>query len=301
MERDTGKIDIKVIKEMIEDNIEDLTDINDINKSIKINWTNFLVNTWDFYSYTENKFEVSSEMYLKFAKEDFKLNNTRGLINSLSNAKRAIDNQIESILYSLGYIEGDKNHINKEFIKKYYDEEEEIGITDNIKLLVILELCPSFLIPKIRNLRNQVEHDYIIPTRKSVKEAIEVAEMFINSSNNKIYNTNSSLAMGSKFIENVYENGSTYLNLNEEYIYIDHPSDNMLKNYIIITLHKTGTFNGTHSYCCNNEFPTYKIHANTILYSEMLRIFFVGCYSELAVLFQSKTPKSKVEFILQIA
>ncbi len=39
------------------------------------------------------------------------------------------------------------------------------GITEKIKFISILEFAPSFLISKIGNLRNKVEHKYILPMR----------------------------------------------------------------------------------------------------------------------------------------
>ena len=47
-----------------------------------------------------------------------------------------------------------------------------------------MEIAPSFLGSKIRLLRNKLEHEYAIPKKKEIKEAVEIAELFINATEN---------------------------------------------------------------------------------------------------------------------
>lgn len=54
------------------------------------------------YEDVELKFDVTPHEYLEFMEEDLKGEDKRNLINALSNAKRALDCQIESLLY--GYV-----------------------------------------------------------------------------------------------------------------------------------------------------------------------------------------------------
>lgn len=48
------------------------------------------------------QFEVTPTEYLAFAENDLESKDLRGLINALSNTKRALDCQIDSLLYTFG-------------------------------------------------------------------------------------------------------------------------------------------------------------------------------------------------------
>lgn len=48
-------------------------------------------------------FEVTPEEFLNFAKMDYKDNSKKGLVGAVTNAKRAIDCQIDWIINYLGY------------------------------------------------------------------------------------------------------------------------------------------------------------------------------------------------------
>ncbi len=51
-----------------------------------------------------------------------------------------------------------------------------------------MEIAPTFLISQIRKIRNKLEHEYILPTEEKAKEVIEIAELFINATQNKSFN-----------------------------------------------------------------------------------------------------------------
>ncbi len=108
-------------------------------------------------------FKLTPLDFLKFAKEDFKEKNTRNLVNALSNIKRAINCQIDQILFIFGFSKKRWNFPEKiEFIK-------DIGITS-----------PE-IIEKINHKRNLIEHEYVIPSDEDVSYAIGIAELFIES------------------------------------------------------------------------------------------------------------------------
>ena len=64
----------------------------DIIKKIRIDLTQGYVHT-DQWSAPYYDFEITPKDFLNYGKLDFKQNDKRGLINSLTNAKRAIDCQ----------------------------------------------------------------------------------------------------------------------------------------------------------------------------------------------------------------
>ncbi|WP_072743125.1 hypothetical protein [Sporanaerobacter acetigenes] len=70
---------------------------------LKIDWTNFFVEE-DCRCYDDElKFDISSKDFLIFAKGDYYCSTKQGLTNALSNAKRAIDCQVDWIISYLGY------------------------------------------------------------------------------------------------------------------------------------------------------------------------------------------------------
>jgi len=107
----------------------------------------------------------------------------RGLINALSNSKRAIDCQIDEVLTIFG-IEHDKLPNELEKFIKYFDFEDNLPF--KLKVIQGLNLAPGYIMSKVRTLRNRLEHYYKIPDKESGKEAIDVAELFIRSIEGKL-------------------------------------------------------------------------------------------------------------------
>lgn len=158
---------------------------------IKINWSNFYIcKDAGFYS-DDIKFDLTPEDFLMFAKEDYKNLDNRGLVGVLSNSKRAIDCQVDWIISYLGFEYLNFNELNYPNIKELINKFEE-GLNNKNKLsfklrfIQALEIAPTFLISKIRNLRNKLEHEYIVPKEDEAREAIEIAELFVNATQNII-------------------------------------------------------------------------------------------------------------------
>lgn len=114
-----------------------------------------------------NKFDINPEEFLEFAKKDIENNSKHGLVNSLSNSKRAIDCQIEKILSVLGLS-------NPGNFPKKADCLQRIGVA-----------TPK-IIRKIIRYRNSLEHDFSCPTKGQTEDAIDIAELFLESTNGKL-------------------------------------------------------------------------------------------------------------------
>ena len=136
-----------------------------------------------------SEYDLSAEDYLEFAKADFATSNDiRARINAVTNAKRAIDCQIDSILYTLKYnFKKEPVAIMQKMIKEFCDTESKSALKNNKKLAFIsaLNLSSMVLISETRALRHSVEHIYSIPKSRETKKAIEVAELFIGQTNNR--------------------------------------------------------------------------------------------------------------------
>lgn len=118
-----------------------------------------------------NELAVDSKVtpidYLEFARQDIDVNDSdRSRINAYSNAKRALHFQIDLLIDAFGI-----NSSNNLSFPRKLDLCEKSGIT-----------TPKIL-KKINLLRNKVEHDYLVPEKSEVEDAIDVVELFLNSTN----------------------------------------------------------------------------------------------------------------------
>jgi hypothetical protein len=156
-------------------------------KKTGIDWTNTYL-TWGGSFYFECKFDITPDDFLKFAKQDLQNKVERGIINAITNAKRAIDCQVDTLLSSIGYKPNTDLPQNvKDYIKKHSSYNEIVNITERIKLVSCLEAAPSKVISKIRGIRNLLEHEYSLPTIEQAYEAIELATLFIGTINNVLH------------------------------------------------------------------------------------------------------------------
>lgn len=111
-------------------------------------------------------FEISAKEFLTFAKSDLKDNDEKGLINAISNAKRAISNRMDEML---------KLSCLQKFSSKNIP-------TKMVKLNAIGIFVPGLLQRKISSMRNLLEHEYIKPKNsQEVEDVIEIAELFLTS------------------------------------------------------------------------------------------------------------------------
>jgi hypothetical protein len=138
----------------------------------------------DLVNFEYFDFEITPKEYLKFAKQDLKDNSDRALVNALSNAKRSIDCLIESTLQGLS-INIEKNGLINNFCNKVLSKENKSIEPMILKLFTALGFAPSVLITKVRKIRNDIEHEYKLPKKEDVIEAIEVAELLIHSVESK--------------------------------------------------------------------------------------------------------------------
>lgn len=159
---------------------------------IKINWSKFYIGK-DCSSYSDYiNFDLTPEDFLEFAKEDYRNLDNRGLVGVLSNSKRAIDCQVDWIISYLGFDYLNFNEKNYPNIKEVINDFEKDISYDNtisfkLRFIQAFEIAPTFLISKIRKFRNRLEHEYIVPKENEAKEAIEIAELFVNATQNIIW------------------------------------------------------------------------------------------------------------------
>jgi hypothetical protein len=146
--------------------------------NLKLDLTKLVIIPSGGSSGLDSNFEIDPKDFLRYAKEDMHTGNDRGIVNGLSNAKRAIDCQIDEVLQYLGV---DFKNIPKSLdaFLKFIDFNDDISY--KLKIIQGLNIAPGLIITKYRNLRNKLEHFYKIPTIDEVKEAIDIADLFIRS------------------------------------------------------------------------------------------------------------------------
>jgi len=149
-----------------------------IQKRLKIDFTSIIIEN-DGGSSKSLDFDIEPRDFLKFAKSDFKTQERKGYINALSNAKRAIDCQIDSAFAMFGITYDKIPKISQNIID--LETFDNADLAYKLKLIKALGFAPSGLISKTRLLRNKLEHYYQEPQKDEISEAIELAELFILS------------------------------------------------------------------------------------------------------------------------
>ncbi|KLU63341.1 hypothetical protein CEB3_c02650 [Peptococcaceae bacterium CEB3] len=124
------------------------------------------------YKNMEIPFDVKPEEFLEFAQRD--LNDISGedihqLVNALSNAKRALECQMDSLLFAFGCYK---------IIK---------GVPNKIDFLRDCGIITPTLFKRFNKIRNTLEHDYLLPSPDNVFDFIEIAELFIFATRRFVY------------------------------------------------------------------------------------------------------------------
>jgi hypothetical protein len=108
------------------------------------------------------RFEIEPRQFLEYAYSDFELEGNHGLINALSNVKRAIESQSEVIHFSLGIP---------------YENLSFPGKMENIQKM---GFSPSVILKHINKIRVDLEHFYKIPDYERVEDAVQIAQLFLD-------------------------------------------------------------------------------------------------------------------------
>lgn len=124
-----------------------------------------LIDGWSIHT-IETDFDIKPNDFLKYAELDLKGNYDHHLINSLTNIKRAIDCQIDSIFIGLG-------------INTQKTETDNWSFPEKIDLLNYLGIVSPEILQNINKRRNDLEHRYSKPEVNEVKDALDIARLFI--------------------------------------------------------------------------------------------------------------------------
>lgn len=106
---------------------------------------------------------LSPNGYVEFAVEDVAVDTPRGLINAFSNVKRAIHLLIDSLMNQYGLF----------FHFQYANFPAKLQVLDQIGLL------PISIMQNLNVERNLLEHEYSVPTKQRVREAVDVVKLLL--------------------------------------------------------------------------------------------------------------------------
>ena len=115
----------------------------------------------------DTSFETMPSEFITFAENDLQSNFDHKYINALSNAKRALDCQADRLLKLVGFY--------KEAQDKFW------GFPKKLELIQKFEIIAPRILNKINKTRNLMEHQYIKPKPEQVEDFLDVASLFIAS------------------------------------------------------------------------------------------------------------------------
>jgi hypothetical protein len=112
--------------------------------------------------------ELEADDYFEFARTDFVQESTRGSVNALGNAKRALHCRIDAVLFVAGFWERAQT--------------ERWDFDAKAELLAEIHVVTPQILKRINRLRNKVEHEYAAPeNRDQLDDFIDTVELFLAS------------------------------------------------------------------------------------------------------------------------
>jgi hypothetical protein len=136
------------------------------------------------------EFEIKANEFIKFAELDLQQETTQGLVNALSNAKRAIDCQVDTVLGCFGLLS------RRNFPQKM-DVLREMGI-----------VTPR-IVNKVVKARNYLEHEFKEPEQEQVEDAVDIATLFVISLEQELRNFNTNFLI-STIVDGVFDEGRPF-------------------------------------------------------------------------------------------
>lgn len=144
-----------------------INELRSIIKTLHINKENAIA-VPEGADWLDHDLEVSPEDFLEQAKRDYELGGNSALLNSITNAKRAIRCQIDKVLFCVGY------------------DPIPMKIRDKVKLLNSIGFAAPRILRKVDNARNLLEHQYKNPSLQEVEDSLDLALLFIEALNRSV-------------------------------------------------------------------------------------------------------------------
>ena len=150
-------------------------------------------------------FDISPQDFIKYAEIDLSNKYEHNIINALSNSKRALDCQLDTLLFSFGFYK--------------ISQKEFWNFPKKLILMSELGVIAPRILHKINKQRNLLEHQFIKPPKETVEDFLDIAMLFIASTDKYSFKfistltfTNDKLAM-SFILTNKYMDESFWLRI----------------------------------------------------------------------------------------
>jgi uncharacterized protein YutE (UPF0331/DUF86 family) len=127
--------------------------------SLELDWNTMLMGMGGDFTFS-CEFDIAPEEFIGFARMDVVQEEKHGLVNAMSNAKRAIECQAD---FTLKCLSGKKGR----------------DVPHKLELLRQLGVVAPSILRKVSSIRNYLEHEYKLPDRATVEEAVDIAELFV--------------------------------------------------------------------------------------------------------------------------
>ena len=173
------------------------------------------------------EFDVKPLDSLRQAEKDWE---DKVYTNCLSNSKRALDGQVNSILIALGF----KNKTKKD-------------VPSKLTFLTNLGITAPRILAKINSVRNLLEHEFKMPSNDTVDDFLSITTMFITSTNHYMtsFTTHFTIANENEGIHvNVYHDyKNCQMNLDDQRLY-DNGKHLNIARYLKGSLDRENNFKG---------------------------------------------------------
>ncbi|WP_318641453.1 hypothetical protein [Flavobacterium ardleyense] len=138
----------------------------------------------------KTNFDISPQEFITYAETDLANDYSHNTINALSNAKRALDCQLDSILILLGYYNLSQ--------KKFWSFPKKVELINDLGII-----APNIL-RKINKQRNLLEHQFVKPSREDVEDFLDITTLFISSTKIFTLNFPSIMHIHDRNVEKIY-------------------------------------------------------------------------------------------------
>lgn len=130
-----------------------------------VNHSDFRRSGYTTDSPIEVPFELTPRQLFAFATQDFREKYNHHLVNALSNVKRAIECQLDSLLVAFSLFDR--------------AAKEDWSLPKKVDLIERLGIVAPDILKRINRKRNLLEHEYSSPQINDVEDALDVARLFI--------------------------------------------------------------------------------------------------------------------------
>ncbi len=123
-------------------------------------------NTGAVLGFVSSKKDMDPFIYLEYAKEDISEDRSqRAFINAVGNAKRAFHFQVDMICNAFGW--------GKIWGKK------QSNFSHKLDYVAKCGVVSPNILRKLNQVRNKVEHDYVVPSEEEAEDYIDIVELFL--------------------------------------------------------------------------------------------------------------------------